>query len=108
MISAVDGSRLSIAVGCVVAALCIGGLATFGIAVLHAYERYAAFPQLFAIVVLIGSSGRNWNTSLVSTGDPATITANRCSFFALMFSAIIGFAAVSADFYVREHDGNAR
>jgi len=101
VISAVDGSGLSIAVGCVVAALCIGGLATFGIAVLHVYERYAAFPQLFAILALIGSSGRDWNTSLMSTGDAATITANRCSFFALMFSAIIGLAAVSADFYVR-------
>ncbi|KAK3704326.1 Vitamin B6 transporter [Vermiconidia calcicola] len=100
LISAVNGSGLSIAVGCVVAALCIGGLATFGIAVLHVYERYAAYPQLFAILILVGASGRDWNTSLPSIGDAATVTASRCSFFALMFSAIIGFTAISADFYV--------
>lgn len=41
MISAVNGHGLSIAVGCAIAALCIGVLCTFGIAVLHIYERYA-------------------------------------------------------------------
>lgn len=48
----------------------------------------------------MGSSGRNWNTELNSVGPIGTITANRCSFFALEFSISIGFSAVAADFYV--------
>ncbi|KAL9129897.1 MAG: hypothetical protein Q9217_001797 [Psora testacea] len=38
MISAVNG-HISIAVGCVLSALCIGAIATFGIRLLHAVER---------------------------------------------------------------------
>ena len=40
IISAVNGDGLSIALGCAVAALCVGVLAIFGIAVLHILERY--------------------------------------------------------------------
>ncbi|KAL9100878.1 MAG: hypothetical protein Q9163_003805 [Psora crenata] len=98
--SAVNGAGLTIAVGCVISALCIGLVATFGIAILHIYERYAWIPQVFALLVLVGSAGRNFNTSFPSTGSPGTITANRCSFFAFEFSTIIGFSAVGADFYV--------
>lgn len=39
MLSAVNGGGMSIAVGCVVSAICIGIIATFGIAVIHVYER---------------------------------------------------------------------
>jgi purine-cytosine permease-like protein len=53
-----------------------------------------------AIFVLIGSAGKNFDTTAVSTGDSGSITANRCSFFALIFASIIGFSAISADFYV--------
>ena len=37
--SAVNGAGLTVAVGCVVSALCIGLVATFGIAIVHVYER---------------------------------------------------------------------
>ncbi len=50
MFSAVNGAGLSIAVGCVISALCIGLIATFGIAYVHAYERCAPFliqPHIF-------------------------------------------------------------
>ena len=62
--------------------------------------RYAFIPQLIAIFVLIGSAGRNFNTSATSVGPAGTITANRCSFFALIFASVIGFTAIGADFYV--------
>ena len=62
--------------------------------------RYAFIPQLIAILVLIGSAGRNFDTSATSIGPAGTITANRCSFFALIFASVIGFAAIGADFYV--------
>lgn len=50
--------------------------------------------------MLIGSAGKNFDTAAVSVGDSGSINANRCSFFALIFASIIGFSAISADFYV--------
>ena len=41
VLSAVNGSGLTISVGCVIGALCIGLVAAFGIAILHTYERFA-------------------------------------------------------------------
>ena len=41
LFSAVDGGHLSIVCGCVIGALCIGLIATFGIAIIHVYERFA-------------------------------------------------------------------
>lgn len=46
MFSAVNGAGLSIAVGCVISALCIGVIATFGIAIVNTYEKYAVFRSL--------------------------------------------------------------
>jgi purine-cytosine permease-like protein len=53
-----------------------------------------------AICVLIGSAGKNFDTAAVSVGDSGSINANRCSFFALIFTSIIGFSTISADFYI--------
>lgn len=63
-------------------------------------NRFGYIPQALALCVLIGSAGKNFDTSAVSVGDSRTINANRCSFFALVFSSIIGFSAISADFYI--------
>lgn len=41
MISAVNGGGLTIAIGCVVSALCNGLIAIFGIVLVHKFERYA-------------------------------------------------------------------
>ena len=40
MLSAVNGGGLTIAVGCIIAALCIGFIAAFGIAIVQVFERY--------------------------------------------------------------------
>jgi purine-cytosine permease-like protein len=42
MITAVNGGGLTLAVGCVIAALCIGLIATFGIDYLNKIERQAS------------------------------------------------------------------
>lgn len=39
MLSAVNGAGLTIAVGCIISALCIGFIAAFGIAIVHTFER---------------------------------------------------------------------
>ena len=124
MFSAVNGGGLSVAVGCFISALCIGFIATFSIAVVHTFERGALYthsepswgkvkeikrptasqvclyPQLLAIIVSIGSAGRDFDTSVVSIDPIGTVIANRCSFFALEFASIIGLSAIGADFYV--------
>lgn len=46
MLSAINGGGLTIAVGCVISALCIGLIATFGIAFVHGFERYAHYTHL--------------------------------------------------------------
>ena len=51
-ISAVNGGGLTIAVGCIIAAPCIGLVATFGFANFHIFERYAFVPQIIALSVL--------------------------------------------------------
>lgn len=63
-------------------------------------NRYAWYLQACAFLVLVGSSGRHWDTSVVSIGDAATVTANRCSFFALIFASIVGYSAIRSDFFV--------
>lgn len=40
MFSAINGKGMTIAVGCVVAALLMGLIATFGIAIVHLIERW--------------------------------------------------------------------
>lgn len=40
MLSAVNGGHMTIIVGIIVAAVIIGAVALFGMAVLHVYERY--------------------------------------------------------------------
>lgn len=100
MITAVNGGGLSLAVGCVIAALCIGLVATFGIHYLEKMESFGYIPQAIVLFVLIGSAAPNFDTSAPSVGDSASINANRASFFALVFASIIGFSAISADFYV--------
>ena len=52
------------------------------------------------MLVLIGQSAKDWDKSAASVGPAGTITANRCSFFALQFAIVVGFAAIGADFYV--------
>lgn len=118
MFSAINGAGLSVAVGYVISAICIGLIATFGISIIHTYERcalyttlewktislrqarYAFIPQMFAILVLVGFVGKSFDTFAVSISPADTVTANRCSFFALEFASVINFAAIGVDFYV--------
>lgn len=69
--------------------------------------RYAWAPQLFVLLILIGSAGRSFNASLQSTdlltGEPLTggpLTAARLSFFSLQLSVPVSWSAASSDFYV--------
>ena len=55
---------------------------------------------MIALFVLIGSTAKNFDHSADSQGPPGTITANPCSFFALMYASVVGFGVIGADFCV--------
>ena len=50
VLSAVNGAGLTIAVGCVISALCIGLVAAFGIAILHTFERFGPAQRIVSTV----------------------------------------------------------
>lgn len=56
--------------------------------------------MMFATLVLVGQSAKHYDTSMGFVGEPGTLMASRCSFFALEFASVIGFGAVAADFFV--------
>lgn len=67
--------------------------------ILIAY-RWAWLPQLIVLFILVGSAGPNFDTSIKSAGDSASINANRLSFFSLSLSVPASWAAASSDYYV--------
>lgn len=50
--------------------------------------------------MLVGSAGPKFDTSIVSSGDTATINGNRLSFFSLCLSASVAWAPAAADYFV--------
>src|ERR1700742_378502 len=71
-------------------------------------SRWAWIPQLLALFVLVGSAGPKFDTSIVSTGDSATINGNRLSFFSLCLSASVAWAPAGADYYVYYPSGTKK
>ncbi|KAF2732407.1 hypothetical protein EJ04DRAFT_513879 [Polyplosphaeria fusca] len=100
ILSAVSGGSLTISVGIVVVDLVILVITVIGLKVFHVYERYAAFPQLLVLFILIGSAGPYFSTSLTSVGSSNQISANRISFFSLCFYAPNSWGAAASDFWV--------
>ena len=73
----------------------------------HISPRYAWAPQIFVLLILIGTAARSVNPSHQSTnlltGEPLTagpLTAARLSFFSLQLSVPVSWAAAASDFYV--------
>ena len=78
MITAVNGGSLSLAVGCVIAALCIGLVATFGITYLNKIERQVktlvANAQKAYEHTDSDTSHRHWSSSCLSARLVRTLT----------------------------------
>ncbi len=62
--------------------------------------RWAWVPQCIVLLVLVGSAGPHFDSSLQAMGDSATITANRLSFFSLQLSVPLSWAGAASDFFV--------
>ena len=118
ILSAVSGGSLTIILGIVIVALISWIVAVFGMAIFHTYERYvllpwislifsqlifrrwAWIPQLIVLLVLVGTASPKFDTTTQSTGDSATINANRLTYFSLCLSAPVSWAAAASDYYV--------
>ncbi|MCJ1246886.1 hypothetical protein MMC30_004097 [Trapelia coarctata] len=101
ILSAVSpNGSMSVIVGIIVVAVITWLVTTFGIRVFHYYERYAWLPQLIVICILYGVSGKNFDLTTPSIGDPRTVIGNRISFLSLCLSAAITYAGGAADYFV--------
>ncbi|KAI4148666.1 MAG: hypothetical protein LQ341_001509 [Variospora aurantia] len=100
ILSAVSGGSMSLIVGIVIVALVSWVVAVFGMSIFHVYERWAWIPQLIVLLILIGSAGPSFNTSLPNAVQGSAVTASRLSFFSLQLSVPVSWAAAASDFYV--------
>ncbi|CAI7570138.1 unnamed protein product [Penicillium glandicola] len=100
VLSAVAGNDMTVSVGVVIIVIVSWIVVLFGMRIFHVYERWAWIPQLIAAFVLVGSAGPKFDTSLVSTGSPQTVAANRLSFLSICLSSSVAWAPAGADFYV--------
>jgi NCS1 nucleoside transporter family len=102
MLSAVNGGGLSLIPGIIIVSVVTMVIALFGMKAFHAYERYAWFPQLLVMFILIGSAGGNFNTSSTWAENitTQTKTAHRLSYLSLCLSSPLAWASSSADYFV--------
>ncbi|KAF2106204.1 hypothetical protein BDV96DRAFT_508292 [Lophiotrema nucula] len=100
LLSAVNGSGLSLIPGIIIVSTVTLVVAVFGVKAFHAYENYAWAPQVAILFILIGSASPNFNISLPSVGTPHTILANRVSFLGLCISSPLAWSSCAADYFV--------
>lgn len=101
MLSAVSvNGSLNLVVGIILVAVICWLVSTFGISLVHTFERYAWFPQIIAVSILYGVASKHFDLSMPSQGDTRTVIGNRLSFFSLCLAAAITWSGIAADFFV--------
>ena len=101
ILSAVSpNGSMSVVVGIVIVAVITCMVTTFGISIIHYYERFAFLPQVIVIGILYGVAAKNVDLTTPSNGDAATIAGNRLSFFSLCLSAAITYSGLAGDYFV--------
>jgi purine-cytosine permease-like protein len=101
ILSAVSpNSGMSVVVGIIVVAVITWVITTFGISIIHYYERFAFLPQVIVCSILFGVAAKHFDLTTPSVGDKATIAGNRLSFFSLCLSAAITYSGLAGDYFV--------
>ncbi|OJJ99967.1 hypothetical protein ASPACDRAFT_1869919 [Aspergillus aculeatus ATCC 16872] len=100
ILAAVADGKMTVVVGIIIVAIITWLVVVFGMKPFHAYERWAWAPQLVAMFVLVGCAGPKFDTSIVSSGNTATLSADRLTFFSLCLSSSVAWAPAGADFFV--------
>jgi purine-cytosine permease-like protein len=91
---------MSVVVGIIIVAVITWVITTFGISLVHSYERFAFVPQVIVFSILFGVAANHFDLSAPSVGDTDTIAANQLSFFSLCLSAAITYAGLAGDYFV--------
>ncbi|KAL7626546.1 Vitamin B6 transporter [Parahypoxylon ruwenzoriense] len=100
LLSAVSGGSMSPVVGVVITALITWAVSTFGIKLFHPYQGYAWVSQAAMFFILVGCAGPKFDVTKPSQETGATVAGDRLSYFFLTASVPLGWASMSADFYV--------
>ncbi|KAK5120747.1 hypothetical protein LTR85_006105 [Meristemomyces frigidus] len=99
ILSAVNGSGLTVIVGIVVSAVLTWIVATFGITWFHMMERYIWIPTVLVLFIFVGVAGPKFDTAGSSSGTGAVLSGDRLSYFFLAASGPLGWSSAAADFY---------
>jgi purine-cytosine permease-like protein len=91
---------MSVVVGIIIVALITWVITTFGISIVHYYERFAFLPQAIVLSILFGVAAKNFDLTTQSVGNAATTAGNRLSFFSICLSAGITYAGLAGDYFV--------
>ncbi|KAH8650936.1 permease for cytosine/purines, uracil, thiamine, allantoin-domain-containing protein [Tricladium varicosporioides] len=100
ILSAVNGSGMSVIVGIVVAALISWAVSTFGIKFFNMFERYTWIPQVCILFIFVGVASPHFDVKTPSAATGVTLIGNRLSYVFLSASGPLGWSAAAADFYV--------
>ena len=94
-LSAVADGNLSVTVGIVITAVLTLGISFCGFTVLHTYERYAWIPTTIAIIVTVGTGGKELHNQATYDAPPASSVL---SFGMIVASYMVPWACLSSDF----------
>ncbi len=95
-LSAVADGNLSVTVGIVITAILTLGISFCGFTVLHTYERYAWIPATIAIIVAVGTGGKELHKQVVYDAPPPASSV--LSFGMIVASYMVPWACLSSDF----------
>lgn len=95
-LSAVADGNLSVTLGIVISAVVILVVSFCGFSVLHLYERYAWIPALVAIIVAVGTGGKELQNQVTPAAPPPA--SGVLSFGMIVASYMVPWACLSSDF----------
>jgi purine-cytosine permease-like protein len=94
-----DG-HMSVVVGIIIIAVITWVISTFGIHLIHYYERFALLPQVVVFSILFAVAAKHFDLNSASIRDSASVAGNRLSFLSLCLSAAITYSGLAADYFV--------
>lgn len=101
ILSAVStNGSMSVVVGIIIVAVISWVISTFGVSLVHYYERYAWVAILIVYGVLAGTAGPHFDLSAQTQGDAETQAGDRLSFFGICLAAAITYSGSAADYFV--------
>ncbi|KAK3322000.1 hypothetical protein B0H66DRAFT_619333 [Apodospora peruviana] len=99
VLSAVSGGTMSVIVGIVVMGILIWVVSVAGIKYVHYFEKYAFFPQVCVLFVLIGVAAPHFDMSAANQSTGTALIGGRISYFFLCASGPMGWGPNVQDYF---------